>query len=674
MSLSVYALTKPDSSRLDSLHKALEGAETPLRKISVLKGLSNLYWQKPEEVDYVKEIIDLSMQIDSITYVYDGLAQLCRYYYNHEQQDSLVFWKSQLDSICRMREETPAVYYRVGNLLCRFYQGTLNYELAISEAFNLVNDAQKARDDYGQMLANQSLGFVYQGIGRDSDAVVAYREGLTFLKKLTVKPDYEMEFLSEMTLSCLHENLLDEVEPLLNRYHDLYVDLSENYEARGLSYHGVWHRWLIDSYLAELYLKRGQLTKARNYMEKADTNAGASTDEVMKFEYYRVKALYCFMNKDYKAALETIDKALVVETHPDFLKLKIDILRADGQKALAMKVYDDLFALNARINNEAFNRQIKQLRTLNDLNDQEHQTYELKRQSEQLAMKHQLLIMAIVVAFILLLLLSILFRYYLRTNKLKNALQYEKDSLVESEQLLRVAKDEAEEANRLKTAFISNISHEVRTPLNAIVGFSRLLGDGISEYSDEERKEFTNIISKNSNTLLHLVNDVLDFSRLDSGKVKLTVDSCDVIACCHEVIDGIRPVVASGVKLIFEPFADHYLLDTDILRFKQMLRNLLTNAAKFTEEGEIILSFEVDEENRQVCLQVTDTGCGIPVEMQARIFDCFEKLDDFVQGTGLGLPICMKIANLLKGRLYIDVDYTDGARFVFIHPIGLLND
>lgn len=671
---SMHAQAGVDRAYADSLYNVLNETKTPIERIHILKDLASLYWQLPEEAAFQKEIINLSLQIDSINWAYAGLGGLCRYYYNNSQEDSLVYWKSQLDSICRERVETPPVYYRIGNLLCRYYQGAQNYELAISEAFNMINEAKKAHDDFGLMAANQSLGFVYQGLGRDSDAIVVYREGLSYLKKLDLNPDLEIEYMSEMVLSCLNENSLEESEQLLERYNELYVKLCKTFEAKGYSYQAVWHHWLINAYYAELYLMKEQLDKAGIYMDNADKSADVSTEEVMKYQYYRVKSMYCLKMKDYKVALDAIEKALLVEVNPDFLKLKIDILRADGQKAAAMKVFDDLFALNIRINNDAFSRQINQLRSLNNLNDQEQQTFELQHQNEQLAMKQQLLIMVIIVTLILLVLLSILFRYYLRTNKLKNALQSEKDSLIESEKHLRIAKDEAEEANLLKTAFISNISHEVRTPLNAIVGFSRLLGDNGSEYTDEDKKDFTDIISRNSNMLLYLVNDVLDYSRLDSGKVKLTVKPCDVIVCCREVVEDVKHLLSPDVILIFEPPVESYFLNTDHLRFKQVVGNLLRNAAKFTKRGEITLSFEVDEMNRQICLQVTDTGCGIPAEMQSRIFDCFEKLDDFVQGTGLGLPICLKIANLLKGRLYVDADYMAGARFVFIHPIGLLND
>ena len=666
------AQAEVEGAYLDSMRNVLQQTTDPVLRLPLLKDLSTLYWQQPEEVTYLEEMIDLSLKLDSFDLVYAGMAGLCRHYFNEENPDSLIFWKNQLDSICHQRSETPNAYFRVGNLLCMYYHGKQNYELAISEAFNMLNEARQRQDDFGLMIANQSLGYAYWGIGRNADAANVYREGLTYLDSLNVSPTYEMQYLSEMILPFLQDNILDESEQILNRYANLYKSVKAVFEEKGLLFPVVWHQWLIDSYFAELYIKKGQLDKAKTSIEKAAQSADVSDEEEMKFQYYRIKSIFYFRVKDYNTALDAINKVLQVDKQPVLLKLKIDILRANGRKAEAMALYDELFVLNAKISDEAFGRQIQQLRTLNDLSDQEKQTFELHRQNEQLAMRQQLLFIVMAVVVVLLALLYLLIRIYRRTSKLKNALLHEKNSLVKSEKQLRIAKEKAEEANQLKTAFISNISHEVRTPLNAIVGFSRLMAD--STYLDEEKKGFTEIISMNSELLLKLVNDVLDLSRLEAGKVKLTLKTCDLTICCREAIDEMKHNVAPSVKVIPPPSSIPYLLDTDAYWLKQILVNLLRNAAKFTKEGEISLSFEINEKNRQVCLKVMDTGCGIPAENQSKIFGHFEKLDEFVQGTGLGLPICTEIARLFKGRIYLDTDYTTGACFVFIHPIGLLKE
>ena len=315
---------------------------------------------------------------------------------------------------------------------------------------------------------------------------------------------------------------------------------------------------------------------------------------------------------------------------------------------------------------DAFDRQIEQLRVLNDLNDMEKQDRELKLKSEQEALKQKQIVVSIGLLLVLMGLLYMLWRIYMHTKRLRNELLQEKDSLIASEKQLRVVTKEAEAANKKKSAFIANISHEVRTPLNAIVGFSELLAS--SEYSEEEKIRFAGEVNHSSELLLNLVNDVLDLSRLESGKIKFSVKPNDLVACCQRALDSIRHRVKPGVRLTFTPSLESYTLNTDALRLQQLLTNLLSNAA----EGETNLSFTVDEGKEEVRFSVTDTGCGIPEDKCEKIFERFEKLDDFIQGTGLGLSVCQIISEQLNGSLSVDISYKDGARFVFIHPTNLI--
>ena len=238
--------------------------------------------------------------------------------------------------------------------------------------------------------------------------------------------------------------------------------------------------------------------------------------------------------------------------------------------------------------------------------------------------------------------------------------------MIETTESLRVAKEQAEESNRLKTSFVANISHEIRTPLNAIVGFADLLQDA----DEAERNEYLKIIKNNTDMLLGLVNDVLDLSRLESDSFSVILEDCDLSECCQNAQERIRHRVQPGVKLGFTASDDHFILKTDDLRLQQLLNNLLSNAVKFTEQGEINLDYRVDRENRQVVFTVTDTGCGIPLDKQEVIFDRFAKVNEFIPGAGLGLPIARTIAIRLGGTLTVDPDYDKGARFIFVHPFG----
>ena len=217
-----------------------------------------------------------------------------------------------------------------------------------------------------------------------------------------------------------------------------------------------------------------------------------------------------------------------------------------------------------------------------------------------------------------------------------------------------------------KTDFVANISHEIRTPLNAIVGFSGLLKGS----EEEERAEYIKVISNNSDLLLNLVSDVLDLSRLDTDKLSLNIQTTNIRECCQQVLDTVRNRVAAKVNLTFTHSEEPLMVQTDPLRLQQLLLNILSNAVKFTEEGEINLDYKVAPNPGQVIISVTDTGCGIPLDKQQVIFNRFEKVDNFKQGAGLGLSICMAISEHLGGKLYVDSSYTQGARFVFVLPVG----
>ena len=269
------------------------------------------------------------------------------------------------------------------------------------------------------------------------------------------------------------------------------------------------------------------------------------------------------------------------------------------------------------------------------------------------------------VGVVLLVLLGGLFvslYFYYHTKKLK-------DELEVSEGALREAKERAEESSRLKSAFLANMSHEIRTPLNAIVGFSDVLSAGGA--SEEEQRGYFEIIKTNSDLLLRLINDILDVSRLEADRVSLSLESCNVVQICQQVVASVAQARRSTNQFLFDCNREAVEMRTDVQRLQQVVINLLSNADKFTKEGTITLKLELDTAGNAAVFSVTDTGCGIPLDKQKRVFERFEKLNEYVQGTGLGLSICKLTVEKWGGEIWIDPAYTDGARFIFTHPMNL---
>lgn len=224
----------------------------------------------------------------------------------------------------------------------------------------------------------------------------------------------------------------------------------------------------------------------------------------------------------------------------------------------------------------------------------------------------------------------------------------------------------AQEADKMKNAFIANMSHEIRTPLNAIVGFSRLITETDNA---SEQQEFLTIINNNSDLLLQLINDILDFAKIESGTLNYNISWVDLKDICHEVYVSQSLKMTSDVALLFHgDLLPSVRIQTDTQRVEQVLLNLLSNAIKCTYQGFVSLSYEVEGEFVRV--SVTDTGIGIAKEKQASVFDRFVKLDDFRQGTGLGLSICKMIIEKLGGEIGLRSELGKGSTFWFTLPIA----
>ena len=241
------------------------------------------------------------------------------------------------------------------------------------------------------------------------------------------------------------------------------------------------------------------------------------------------------------------------------------------------------------------------------------------------------------------------------------------------EQELLTARDRAEESNRLKSAFLANMSHEIRTPLNAIVGFAKLIGEVETE---EEKQQFIDIIDVNSELLLQLINDILDISKIEAGTLEFRFRPMNLNDLCRSELEVHKPRVKPGVELVFEERVANVEIVCDQNRLAQVISNLLNNAGKFTEEGEIRFGFDL----KDGCVEffVQDTGMGIPPEKARNIFDRFVKLNDFVSGTGLGLAISKMIVEKLDGTIGVDSEPGKGTRFHFsipvVHRDGSKND
>lgn len=232
----------------------------------------------------------------------------------------------------------------------------------------------------------------------------------------------------------------------------------------------------------------------------------------------------------------------------------------------------------------------------------------------------------------------------------------------DTEEALIAARDQALQADKLKSAFLANMSHEIRTPLNSIVGFSDLLKD-VDSFTPEEVKQFVETINTNCTLLLALMSDILDLSRIESGTMDFKFASYNLTFVMQQIYDSQRLSMPEGVELrtVF-PEGEGKFIPTDTVRLKQVVNNLINNAKKFTVQGSITFGYITDEPG-YTTIFVEDTGSGISQEAQKHIFERFFKADNFTQGAGLGLSICRTIVDRLQGHISVTSELGKGTRF-----------
>ena len=219
----------------------------------------------------------------------------------------------------------------------------------------------------------------------------------------------------------------------------------------------------------------------------------------------------------------------------------------------------------------------------------------------------------------------------------------------------------------MKSAFLANMSHEIRTPLNAIVGFSNLMNSE-EVLEPEEREQFVKLINTNSDLLLKLINDILDLSRMESGKMSFVFDRHDLNVLINEIYCTFQLMMPEGVELRMRVPEIPVVVAVDPYRLKQVLSNFINNAIKFTTSGYIEVGYYFCTKGDCLHIYVEDTGIGIPEEKQKQVFDRFCKLDEFAQGTGLGLAICQVIAQRFGDEIQLKSEYGKGSRFMLTLP------
>lgn len=562
-------------------------------------------------------------------------------YLTREECDSL-----NADGLLSQLDESQRyyTYFELERILIKssLFRGEIR--MAIAQSDQMYSKARALAYPFGNALALNAMGEVYSYTGRLREAGAAYEESLRLLDGM----DGEDVHIRMLLVELIDYNL---------RIRN--VNGASRYLARLNLY--------PEDRLSPLELAMRHISNASCQLFKGDLKAAShclvqigqlETQLIPEIRQYLliIDARYLVATGEHEAALTAYNDFLQTEyarinhnIYKEALLEKADLLVKMGNKEEAYGQYDKVFSYIKTSFEKNYPKEIDRLCT--------------RFQADQLAYQNErdrIVSMRFYLAGII---VSVLFLIFLLVLGWKKIFR-----LKHSQMRQEAMKEKAVQAIQRKNMFLSNMSHEVRTPLNAIVGFSAVLTDEDESFDDESRREFSEIIKVNSFQLLKLINDILDFSDFENDNITFNIRTHDAVKLCNEVVETVMASRKLEVEMRFDTDLSVLMLDTDDARLRQVLINLLVNATKFTEQGSIVLELKMADAGTAL-FSVTDTGCGIPPEKQHLIFERFEKLNDFVQGSGLGLSICQLIVKYMNGKLWVDSGYTRGARFCFTHPL-----
>lgn len=561
--------------------------------------------------------------------------------------DSIISWTDELAPTLKS-PKTEEAYFTLVLWEVNAYIMRGDLSLAIDRARLMYEYAKDIKSNFGIALSNQAIGQAYSASNIQDKALSSYMDALRYLPENNPQT---YRLLVKISTQLQQMNRLEEVMEYVEKLNPL---LEQNPE------HPLAIPILIEN--ATYYISSGDQDTALQYLHQADSIYKNHTHEIaheFSINYYTA-ACYRALAADYHDK-EKADEALalynqlleVVSNNKRSLEYrwicaeKIYLYKLLGHFDKACQIYKELYSVTDTLASKSYIRQINALKA----------TYQVDEiELENKAQQNKMVVVLIFIGLGLLTFISMLAIWLRRQKKV----------VVMSTETLEQLRHNAENATRAKSIFLSNMSHEIRTPLNALSGFSALLTE--EGLDDSTRRQCTDIIQQNSELLLKLINDVIDLSSLEFGKMQFSIAEHDAVATCRNVTDTVGKVKQTQAELLFETSLEELYIETDDSRLQQVLINLLINATKFTPDGSITLKLEKQSEEMAL-FSVTDTGCGIPKEKQASIFQRFEKLDENAQGSGLGLSICQLIIEHIGGKIWIDPDYTGGSRFVFTHPI-----
>lgn len=661
----------------DSLSTSLKSASSTEEKLEILTNLMDISRQE-EQVAYAKELYKEALANNDDYYKEIALTEILRFYVNNDIKDSTNVYMEEAKQELKGKARDFLVTYMqtIVDVRIVFYtEGEERKKLI--EQYRLKLETDKKLSALEKMSINYLLGMAYSNRvepGRENElqemVSERFREVIALSENMPLRYSYLFRLNSFSILTLYPQDDSEKVKYAI-RYLDMQKEYAETKEMKKRPY--VTKRHLLNAY-SSLALSAKTLGKdiATSYyqhfmaLNSQYPEAAAFSPE---YERYFTSLNFYRLIDEYPKAIKYCDSVIhyfrnsglkidLSEHVVSTLKDKIDMLDSLHLYKEAFYAHKEYAALldSARLKN--INDKLEDLEIQKRVDElvieKKALEIDLQKSRNQLYMFLSLFILAISSA------VFVAFRLW-KINSLYKKLQ-------ESNRLVILASEKAQESEKMKNAFIKNMCHEVRTPLNAINGFAELIAT--EDNTLEEKQEFSKIIFENCNHITSMMNSVLEIAQLDSNKDDLPLSGVNIHLLCSCEMEQIKRLYGKpDIEYRLEGNREKDLAFTNQSHFSLILSHLLNNANKFTEKGNITLSYKPEEEQNRMIVSITDTGCGISPDKREWIFERFTKADDFVPGSGLGLYLCRQIAHRLKGYIYVDPDYTTGLRIILTIPL-----
>lgn len=681
--LLIYLLAFPlategNTAVKDSLSEALPSASSPLQKLEIMTNLMDLSRQE-EQVEYAKQLYWLALEEDEDYYKEAALTEILRFYVNTDAKDSAKVYLAEAERELKGKARDFLVTYMKTIMDVRVVYYTKGEDrMKLIEKYKLRLETEKDMPVLDKISNYYLLGMANSNRVDPKNQDAIYKEVCYYMNNLIELSDniplrYSYLFrLNTLNILSLMEATPENRVKASLRYLNMQKEYADTKEMKKRPYTSKRH--LLNAYstlaTAAETVGKDMATYYFNYF--IDLNRKYPEDAAFSAEYdrYFTSLNYYKSIRDFQKAADYNDSVIYYFRHGDFqfnltenivltLKDKIDCLDSLHRYKDAYEAYKEYSVLLDSARTRSMENKVEDL--------------EIKKYVDELVVEKKALEIDLqksrsqLYLFLALLILSICFGIFIffRLGKIKSLYK----ELQESNRLVIIASEKAQESERMKNAFIKNMCHEVRTPLNAINGFAELItSDGISP---EEKKEFSKIIYTNCHNITSMMNDVLVIAQLDSSNEVLPLEPVHISLLCHHEMNKLKKLQQKpDIHYQVEGDKSNDLIYSDPNHFGIIISHLLNNANKFTNQGSITLSYQPEEEGRIMCICVTDTGCGIPADKSEWIFERFTKNDDFIPGSGLGLYLCRLITQRLNGSLKLDTCYTGGARFILRLPIN----